>query len=319
MDHGYVRLEHANPESKQWFVVNWCLGNTCNFSCSYCPKALHDGSNRWHDKHMVKNFITKVRNHHWDKNIYFEFTGGEVTLYKDFTEICQYCTDLGIKVGMISNGSRTIRWWTQNKGFFDHVCLSLHPEFTKEDHFTEVIRLLHVDTRVHVNIMMSPERFDHCLEVAHRIKGIGNISMALQPLIQDFGSELYDYTEQQRDVLARQYELLVKHIRHDRAFPYYRGAMRKVFPDGRTTVQPAHRFISDGSNDWSGWRCYAGVEQLIVEMDGTIRRGWCKVGGPVGHIESLSLDLPTSPVICDKTMCHCNYDIMSTKESPDAG
>ena len=24
--------------------IQWSMGNTCNFSCEYCPPVLHDGS-----------------------------------------------------------------------------------------------------------------------------------------------------------------------------------------------------------------------------------------------------------------------------------
>jgi len=314
IDHQYIRLEHSNPDSKNWFVVNWCLGNTCNFSCSYCPSGLHDGSTKWPEPDTIKNFIDKVKLTHNDKNIYFEFTGGEVTVYKHFIDICKYCTELGIKVGMISNGSRTLRYWEQNKHFFDHVCLSFHPEFTDKDHFVEVVKILHNELRVHVNIMMSPSKFDYCYDVANTVKDLGNISMALQPLIHDFGDKLFDYTPEQKDILTNQYKLIIRHIKFTKSFQFYRGAMKKVNSDGTSEVQPAHKFISTNTNDWSGWNCYAGVEQLIVDMDGSVHRGWCKVGKPIGRITDNDLQLPTNPILCDKTMCHCNYDIMSTKE-----
>ena len=314
MNNYYIRLEHSNPLHNDWFVVNWCLGNTCNYKCSYCPSSLHDGSNRWPSLDSVKNFIVNVRDHYRDKNIYFEFTGGEVTLNKDFIEICQFCTDLRIKVGMISNGSRTLRYWEENKQYFDHVCLSFHPEFAEEKHFIDVVKILHQDVRTHVNIMMSPEKFDHCYAIANKIKNLGNISMALQPLIHDFGDTLYDYNDFQKKIFDKQHELITKHIKFTKTFDYYRGAMRTVDSDGNTQVTSAHRFINDKTNDWSGWKCYAGVEQLIVDMDGTIHRGWCKVGDTIGNISDTELILPTQPVICTKTMCHCNFDIMSTKE-----
>lgn len=314
MAENYIKLVHSNPIHESWFVVNWCLGNTCNYSCSYCPKALHDGSNRWPDPEVIKNFIRKVVEAHPTKKIYFEFTGGEVTMYKHFTEICQYCTELGVKVGLISNGSRTIRYWEENKQYFDHVCLSYHPEFADEDHFIDVVKLLHNDIRTHVNIMMSPQKFERCYKLADKVKDLGNLSMALQPLIHDFGDKLYDYTTEQLKVFDTQHELFTKHIKFTKRFDYYRGAMKTVKVDGNTQVSSAHRFISEKTNDWSGWKCYAGVEQLIVDMDGHFYRGWCKVGGRLGKIDDINLKLPTAPVICNKTMCHCNFDIMSTKE-----
>lgn len=309
----YFRLEHANESNSDWFVVNWCLGNFCNFECSYCPDVLHNGTKRWPEPDVIKNFITKVKQTHPDKKLYFEFTGGEVTLYKHLIDICQFCSDNDVKVGLITNGSRTLRYWEQNKKYFDHVCISFHPEFADEKHFVEVVKLLHNDIRTHVNIMMSPDKFEYCYSVANKIKDLGNISMALQPLIHDFGDKLFDYNEFQNNILEKQHELITKHIKFNRSFDYYRGAMKMIGPE-KTRVQSAHKFISEKQNNWFGWDCYAGVEQLIVDMDGSIYRGWCKVGGLIGNIADTNLQLPTKPISCNKTMCHCNFDIMSTKE-----
>ena len=318
MEHTYIKLEHNNPEHGDWVVVNWCLGNFCNFSCSYCPSGLHDGSKKWPEKEIVKAFIKNVVDHYSPKKVYFEFTGGEVTLWSHFSEICKYCNELGSKVGCISNASRTLRWWKENKQFIDHACLSFHPEFANPDHFIEIVKETHKDLRTHVNIMMSPEKFDFCVDVANRVVELGDISIALQPLIHDFGDTLYDYTSEQQQVFDQQHELFVKKIQYTKSFNYYRGAMSKVFKDGSKTPSSAHRFISEKTNDWSGWDCYAGVEQLIVDMDGSIYRGWCRVGGNIGHIEDTILQLPSTPVRCNKTMCHCNFDIMSTKVNPNA-
>ena len=314
MEHNYIKLEHSNPDNANWFVVNWCLGNTCNYSCSYCPASLHDGSIYWPSIDAIRNFIIKVKDAHPDKKLYFEFTGGEVTLYKHFIQICQFCAEIGSRVGFISNGSRTHRWWEENKKYFDHVCLSFHPEEADEKHFIEVVRILHNDVRTHVNIMMSPEKFDYCYAVANKIKELGNISMALQPLIHDFGDTLYDYNDFQKKIFDKQHELITRHIKFNKSFEFYRGAMKMIDKDGNGKVSSAHRFISDKTNDWSGWKCYAGVEQLIVDMDGGIYRGWCREGGRIGNINDENLILPQVPVICTKTMCHCNFDIMSTKE-----
>jgi MoaA/NifB/PqqE/SkfB family radical SAM enzyme len=66
MKENYIKLVHSNQQHNDWFVVNWCLGNTCNYSCSYCPAALHDGSNKWPDPEVIKSFIARVKNHYND-------------------------------------------------------------------------------------------------------------------------------------------------------------------------------------------------------------------------------------------------------------
>ncbi|SVC84341.1 uncharacterized protein METZ01_LOCUS337195, partial [marine metagenome] len=32
---------------EKYFTVDWSVGSTCNFSCSYCPDELHNGSTLW--------------------------------------------------------------------------------------------------------------------------------------------------------------------------------------------------------------------------------------------------------------------------------
>lgn len=310
---GVIRLVHQNVRNNDWFVVNWCLGNTCNFECSYCPDGLHDGSRKWPELSVVKNFILKVQAEHIGKKLFFEFTGGEVTLYKHFDELAEFCHEIGVKIGFISNGSRTLRWWKEKKHLFDHVCLSFHPEDGDEDHFIEVVNEVKDTIMTHVNIMMPPDQFDRCYAVARRFKKFTNISIALQPLIHDFGEVLFDYTAEQHEVFKNQYDLIVRHIKWTVEPRHYRGAMMKIYDDGKKEPSSAHRFISTKTNNWAGWDCYAGVEQLIVDMDGSIHRGWCKVGDSIGNIHDENLQLPKDPVLCNKSMCHCNFDIMSTK------
>ena len=311
--HNYNRLEHLNSQNLNWFVVNWCLGNTCNYSCSYCPVNLHNGTKKWHATDRIKMFIEKIKACHPEKNIYFEFTGGEVTLNPDFIDICKFCTESGVKVGFISNGSRTLRWWQENLQFFDSVLLSFHGEHANPDHFCNVIETLHNNVRTHANVMMAPDLWDQCLAVAYRIKDIGNCSIALQPLIKDLASELYDYTAEQQQIFARQHELIGQHVKYTKHFDHYRGAMKTVAEDGTSYPRTAHSFIGKNTNNWRGWECWSGVEQLIVDMDGSVWRGWCRIGGAIGHITDDNLILPTQPVTCTKNLCHCNYDIMSTK------
>ena len=53
----YDVLDHHHKEAKDWVVVNWNLGNTCNYSCSYCPPVLNNGSYGWNDFEIIKKFI----------------------------------------------------------------------------------------------------------------------------------------------------------------------------------------------------------------------------------------------------------------------
>jgi organic radical activating enzyme len=308
-----MRIDHQRKENRNLFVVNWCLGNTCNFECSYCPENLHNGTIPWPDINVVKGFVKRVRGCYPDKELFFEFTGGEVTMYRHFEELLKYCTELGIRVGCISNGSRTIRWWDENKHLIDHVCLSYHPEQGDMEHFYKVAELMAPVATTHLNVMMPPdENFDKCLEFANTLTLIDDVTMALQPLIVNLKDVLYDYTDEQKKVFANQWEITGR-SKKTRPQKLYRGTLIRTYKDGRSFPTSAHRFIAEQTNNWQGFYCLAGVEQIIVDMEGDVYRGWCFQGGKIGNIQDETFTFPSEFIRCTSTMCHCNFDIMCTK------
>lgn len=307
-----VRIDHQRVDNRNLFVVNWCLGNTCNFECSYCPDGLHDGSVRWPDIEIVKSFIALVKKSRPNQGLFFEFTGGEVTMYKHFEELLGFCSSLGIKVGIISNGSRTLRWWKEYGHLLDHLCLSYHPEYADQEHYKKVAELMAPIASTHLNIMMPPDNFETCYTFAKECSSIPDITMALQPLIVDLKDALYDYSPRQQEVFKDQWSL-TSNTPKTRLRNLYRGVMVKTYANGSATPTSAHQFISTQTNNWKGWKCLSGMEQIVVDMRGNVMRGWCGVGGVIGNISNPDLKLPTSPVVCDSSRCHCNFDIMSTK------
>lgn len=318
----YNRLDHHHEVAKDWVVVNWNLGNMCNFKCSYCPSILNDGSFGWNDFEVIRDFIDACVEHYHPKRVYFEFTGGEVTLWKDFVKCAEYIKGIGHDIGFISNASRTIRWWEQNKEKFDHVCLSFHAEHSDPEHFLKVVEIMSKVCRTHVNVMMhyDPALWPVCQDVAERVISISDISLALQPLIIDFGEELYQYTDEQIKYIDDQWHLLGSKIVHtrDHSKNLYRGSMDMIDDvNGLRQNSAAHRFINDKTNNWKGWDCWAGLEQIVIDFDGSIMRGWCRVGGHFGNIKRPEMiRWPERPIRCNKSMCHCNFDIMTKKVLP---
>jgi len=311
----YQRLEHFNPDHAQYFVVNWCLGNVCNYSCTYCPEGLHDGSNPWADLEVMKKFVLKLQAHYGEKKKYFfELTGGEVTLFRDFLPLLEFLKERNCRVGIISNASRALSFWEKARPLLDQACLSFHPQAADAKHFFSIVNFMSESVRVHVNIMMDPDHFYDSYSLAIQIKDLPNISVALQPLLVNFGNEQYPYTPTQRAILENQDVLVVKPIRHTEPFESYRGAMKKITTKGSEKIAP-HQLIVGKENSWKNWSCYAGVEQIAVNMDGGLFRGWCQVGGQFGRVDDDEIRFPNQPVNCTKDFCHCNFDIMSTKVS----
>ena len=175
--------------------------------------------------------------------------------------------------------------------------------------------------RTHVNVMMhnDPTIWPRCQDVAEAVISIPNISLALQPLIVDFGEVLFNYTEEQTIYIDRQWHNLASKIEHTKEWPVYRGSMR-MHDDVNELSQAhgAHIFINDKTNNWKGWMCWSGLEQIVVDFDGSVLIGWCRVGGPIGNMKQpQNIKWPDKPIMCTKSMCHCNFDIMSKKVLPE--
>ncbi len=294
--------------------IDWNLATVCNYKCSYCPEYLHNGSTGFPELDEVEMFCSNVIQHYEGKDICFEFTGGEVTFWKDFEFLVDFLkSHRNVYVGVISNGSQKLEWWKKMRHVLDNVCLSFQPEFSKREHYINLVKMINNFLRTHVNIMMHPDYFNECIEVIEEIvSDVPNVSIALQPLLVGFKDKLYNYTEEQLEIIEQQFEMFGSKVKWTTDFPIFRGAMKEIYKD-KVVRSSAHRYISDGTNRWKGWRCYAGVEQIVIDTNGQIWRAWCLEGGSLGFIEDY-VELPTEPIICNRDYCHCNFDIMCTKE-----
>jgi hypothetical protein len=123
---------------------------------------------------------------------------------------------------------------------------------------------------------------------------------------------MYPYDETQSRVLRdTRFD-----IRTTRSSAGPRGSMRRVYSDGSSDIAKASHLIVNNENRWAGWSCNAGLELLSITYSGTVYCGLCKQGGKIGHITDEHIEFPSDPVICERAVCHCATDIMTTRTSP---
>jgi MoaA/NifB/PqqE/SkfB family radical SAM enzyme len=314
----YKSLIHGQQKYHDYLVVNWCFHNICNFSCSYCPDTLHNGKARGMPLEIVTRFCENIIKTTIKKKVFFEFTGGEMTYYRNFSELFEFLKSKGADTGLISNGSRDLKWWAGHRHLIDHICLSFHGEEGDADHFYDVVKYMNETVTTHVNIMMLPEKFDELYKFSQKIAStIDGVSISMQPLMEGMAGDLFNYTEEQKKILDTQ-ELPWKENVQYRAnegkeIKVYRGEMRKEYSDGSTEVVSTPELISKKENDWFGWDCNIGIENIVVDLAGNVLRGWCGVGGIIGNIRDENFKVPSKPVRCTSHLCACGLDIMATK------
>ena len=79
------------------------LTNVCDFNCVFCPKSEMKRSYGYMETALAKRIITEIKENNISEKITFHVMG-EPTLHRDFFEILSHARDLGMKVGLTTNG-----------------------------------------------------------------------------------------------------------------------------------------------------------------------------------------------------------------------
>jgi MoaA/NifB/PqqE/SkfB family radical SAM enzyme len=166
-DKKIIRVEPTNPA----FAVNWNIGLRCNFDCMYCPDMYHnlvdphltlkEMQNRWIE------IVNKTK--HIQLKYKLIFTGGEVTINKDFIRFLDWLNenykDQISECGFTSNGSANKKYYleTIELPIITFISLSTHSEFFNENKFFNLVVELNkkakkLNKSIHVNVM---EEFWH--------------------------------------------------------------------------------------------------------------------------------------------------------------
>jgi len=305
-----VRVDHQNTDHAKWVLVDWTLGTTCNFRCSYCPPSLHDGRLSFPQYDRITQFARTLTQHYrkLDRSVFVQFTGGEVSLYSQLPAVLTDLNEIGVLCGLISNGSRGPAYWSQLSELLNSVVLTHHIEFANLDRFRAVAELLSERIRTHIQITMLPTRFGECLERAFAIRtACPRATIGLKPLRMGFGSKLYSYTPEQLAIMRRSPVPPARDLIQGGV----RGLMQLKDEENVETLSAA-RILAWGLNRWQGWLCSAGLELLAITAEGDVYRGLCREGGCLGNINSTVI-LPTKHIVCGRPSCTCLADIMTTK------
>lgn len=306
-------IEHADEIHQKVVLVDWMLGNRCNYSCSYCPPALHDGTKGWQSLSDVVGMIEALQEHYHvglGRRVWLQLTGGEPTLHPKIKEILAAARAHDMKVSLISNGSRTERFWQAIRDKLDSLILTFHLEEAEFAHIHRVIEILSEVIHVQVNITMLPDRFDESYDVARSLgAAFPQIAIVMKPLRVGFGHALYPYSETQ---IAKMQERMSSPPGSMGRLRHPRGRMVRQNADGtRENLRP-NTFILRAENRWLGWVCEAGKESLRITGEGYVYRAVCGVGGKIGEI-GRDITLPINPVICTRDTCSCVADILISK------
>jgi len=315
MNRKLIKVEAETDFFRNIFFVDWSVGNTCNYKCSYCPPVLHAGNFRWLGFDDFVRFCDVLLPQIPEgKNIMFSFTGGETTMWPDFLRCCQYLKsqDRPIRINFLSNGSRSLSWWEKSLPYYDRVLLSYHYEHTSKEHFIKVADLLKAGKNVVAHFLMEPDFFKELLDIAIEVYEATGIRVSLQPVMGDLAdvhSAVRTYTENERNIMAEQYRQYFTESIHDD----YKGRMNLLYDDGSAELITSAEIHALSRNRWYGCQCNIGLDHLAINNEGLVSRGWCLQGGILGTIWQRNFRLPRHMIRCEKEYCNNLADMVSLK------
>lgn len=306
-------------ENSNFLKVVFKLGNTCTYNCSYCGAGDKDGSLPWVDLKKSKEIIKKIYDIYssppYNKTqILYEFLGGEVTVWNGIEELSKTVKELKCNSSIITNASRSLRWWEEYGGNFTDVIISYHSEYSTKEHCVNVGNIL-ADKSVYtgMSIMMNPLKWNNCIEALEYAKSNGNFTFISFGKLRS-KDIVINYTDEQIEWFKYNSTIVLnrQHI------PEYRRD-KVLWRDSKTNnvfQKSPREILALDINDWKNWHCFVGIDTMFLEANGDIRRSSACELEIIGNWLTDDIDnikWPISPVVCPYNKCYCMSDIDARK------
>ena len=132
------------------FKVTWLMEKACNYDCKYCVphhvKVSKDTKFKTLDelKHYWLLIHSKISM--TGRKIDIAFSGGEVTLNKDFIPFLKWLNENFNDIDSIlvtSNGSASKKYYMELVSYITNLTLSTHVEYFNEEKFFDTVTYLH--------------------------------------------------------------------------------------------------------------------------------------------------------------------------------
>jgi MoaA/NifB/PqqE/SkfB family radical SAM enzyme len=323
--------------------ITWAPTNVCNFECRYCWPDANSGTHPPTKdlETVVKNMdhiLTVYRDRLGKTKLRINFAGGEPTIWPGLETVIERLSEKhSIYWGIVTNGSRTIRWWNDFGHLFDNIQISYHIAQADLEHTIAVADMLYEKgIKVTVRIMMDSANWDRGIAALNHMKTKSkhkwfiDVAEVLEDHIPEKVIPIYQdgrvYSQGQRKFLKNQHKripsifwilkniklLLTGKIKLYESIAYFdNGSQIKAVPNFYTNQH---------LNDFRGWSCNIGLERFYISWDGSIK-GSCgqRLFGLDKDLNILDKDFidtfntPLIPSICTIPKCYCGPEMHVTK------
>jgi len=335
---------HATRKDPKIISAVWFIGKRCNYDCSYCSPFIHDNYSPHISYKSACEFVDSLSEHCQQvrKKVKFIISGGEPFIHPDFLKILEHI-DTKSNVAMlavVTNGTLPLGMYKKSAKYITNLTVSLHLEQSRavtQKTVEKIIELSKIDSWLFsVNLMAVPGKLELIEEIESVLKEheINYVLRKIDPPSDQHYKKLTkkEYAEQGEDIDQYfQDKISFKNYTNAQLDEYwksyysteelqYLGLSNKNIGWNNIRLHTADGYTetntdvlkSQGSNSWKNWQCYIGIDSLNIQFDGTVYRGQCMVGDPIGKIGD-TINWPTAAITCPLKYCECNADMTIRK------
>lgn len=312
-----IKVEKAIKMKYKW--IEWKLHNVCNHDCSFCLPENKDRSKYWYDLDTYKKYADKLAKMCEGNPYWVQLTGGEPTLYPDLLELLKHIHSLGAYTALISNGVRTLRWWTELRDarVLDTLTLTFHSEQTTDyKHIADVANLFHNEpVKVMVLITHTKDCIDLAFEAFEWLQNNVGCSVTLKAMTIGKYDIRSFYNEEQLKIINRTMTNGKVPGKKQTRVPYIydiNSILKVYYSDNTVKLQHSQHLQWEKITNFEGWSCDIGQDTMRIDRE-TVYRGVCGVG-VTRHLDDDDLNFTKDSVVCSAKGCYCGVDINASKQ-----
>lgn len=328
----------TNNNYKDLLYIEYLSSTVCNYKCNYCYPESHDGKHRFTNdletlKKNLGHALKIYREHFNKKKIRINITGGEPTLWPQLGEFAEYFNqEYNCNVTIVTNGSRTMRFWKEYAKYFGDIGISIHNEFSDIDHIIEVMDWIYNNTNALINgtVLMDPKNWDKCVSIVEKLTSHPTPwVLKVRPIVLD--GDMTHYTDEQNAYLNNKVKKMppkewLQLMRDLGNLQVSDDGMNLVMDNNEVVRAQSFTIFENGWNHFTGWKCNIGIDRFFIGPNGEIT-GSCGARNlfniePPLSIYDLNFTSKFSKDIivettCKQLWCDCPTEIKLPKRRKD--
>ena len=295
-----IPIKIVSTQKPNILAIRWNPNNVCNYKCEYCWPDNNSGD-YLSPKDLgliVKNFnhfIEQYKTRLGKTKIHLSLAGGEPTLWKDLAQFIEAIKkENDIYFSLISNGSRTLRWWREYGHLIDNAHLSYHISQADPDHMIAVAdTLFEYNKKVTVKVLMDRKHWQEGLDVIEYMKKNSKHKWfiitceVIEPEVAKIGNikvinaDDIQITPEQKRFLKNPLKRIPNPlwIWKNRKL-IFEGQIRlyesiATLDNGKTVRAKSNTYINNNWTNFEGWSCDIGLDNVYISWTGEIQ-GSCQ-------------------------------------------